>query len=122
MIAQEPETALPQGFEDLEPHVATWALPTEEQRYTKRIATSMADIRSFYDTIFPRMEDVMAHLALHPAGDVARLPAEVRRLYRLALAYFEASHPVELRWRGAEPEPAFPASRIAYQGPSCKEN
>ena len=122
MNAAEHESSLPGGFEDLEPHVAAWDLPTEEARYAKRIATPMPELRAFYDAIYPRMDAVMTHLSRHPAGSIASLPAVTRRLYRLALGYFEASHPMELRWHGAEPEPAFPASRIVYQGPSRVEN
>ena len=122
MNACEPDTTLPSGFEDLEPHVAAWSLPTEEARYSKRISTSLADVKAFYEAIYPRMDAVMTHLSAYAAGDVAQLPADTRRLYRLALAYFEASHPIELRWGGAEPEHAFPANRIVYQGPSRAEN
>jgi hypothetical protein len=122
MNARERDSMLPAGFEDLEPHVAAWSLPTEEARYSKRISTSLEELRAFYDAIYPRMDAVMTHLCAYPAGGLAELPADTRRLYRLALAYFEASHPVELHWAGPEPAHAFPANRIAYQGPSCEEN
>jgi hypothetical protein len=122
VIASDNPTSLPEGFEDLEPHVTDWALPTEETRYAKRIAAPMADVKAFYDTMQPRMEDVMRHLAAYPASDIASLPAATRRLYRLAQAYFEASHPIELNWRSADLGNAFPADRIQYQGPSRNEN
>lgn len=114
--------SLPAGFEDLEPRVDTWALPTEQARYAWRLSASMADIRNFYDAIYPRMDAILRHLQGFPATDIAALPADTQRLYRLALAYFEASHPIELHWRSPDLDNAFPADRIEYQGPSCVEN
>ncbi len=116
------DALLPAGFEDLQPQVAAWALPTEQARYAQRLGASMAEIRSFYEAIFSRMDAILRHLQAFPADDIAALPAETRRLYRLALSYFEASHPVELNWRGPDLDNAFPAQRIEYQGPSRVEN
>jgi hypothetical protein len=116
------DIALPAGFSDLEPLATEWALATEQTRYAKRLATPLEEIRRFYDAIFPRMDDVMRHLAGYPAGDPSKLPAPVRRLYHLALSYFEASHPIELRWKASDLEASFPESRIVYQVPSCVEN
>lgn len=122
MNAMPHEALLPAGFEDLQPQIGEWALPTEQARYSKRLGASMDEIRGFYDAIFPRMDAILEHLQAFPADDIAALPAETRRLYRLALSYFEASHPVELKWRGPDLDDAFPAQRIEYQGPSCVEN
>ncbi len=58
------ETALPAGFEDLQPLVAEWALRTQDRRAAKRLSSTMEAVRAFYDAIFPRMEAVMDHLAL----------------------------------------------------------
>jgi hypothetical protein len=46
---------LPAEFADLEPF-ADWALPSELDRYGKRVVTSMADLQAFYDAAFPRLE------------------------------------------------------------------
>jgi hypothetical protein len=116
------DLTLPEGFADLEPLVMEWALPAERTRYSKRLATPLEKVRVFYDAIFPRMDDVMRHLAGYPASDPSTLPAPVRRLYHLALSYFEASHPIELRWKASDLEASFPESRIVYQAPSCIEN
>ena len=113
---------LPEGFGDLTPLVERWALPSEQQRYAQRLATPLAELRVFYDAIHPRMEDLPSPVAGFPADDLLALPAPTRRLYRLALSYFEASHPIELHWKGQDLENAFPASRIVYQAPSCAEN
>lgn len=116
------DTVLPAGFEDLEPLVCAWALPTEQTRYAWRLRASLEEVRGFYEAIYPRMDAVMRHLQGYSAEDIAALPADTRRLYRLALSYFEASHPIELHWRSPDLDDAFAAQRIEYQGPSCVEN
>lgn len=113
---------LPTGFEDLSSLASTWALPTEKERYAMRLSVDLPALRRFYEVIHPRMGAVMRHLSEYPADDLASLPLTTRTLYRLALSYFEASHPIELRWKGVDLDDAFPASRIIYQAPSCSEN
>lgn len=113
---------LPRGFEDLTPLLAEWNLATEQQRYAKRLSLTLPQLRIFYDAIFPRMDEVMRHLAAYPANDLSALPAATRNLYHLALGYFEASHPVELHWEGVDLRDAFPADRIVYMNPSEREN
>ena len=109
---------LPQGFDDLQELVVDWALPTEPARYAKRLATPLPQLRVFYDAVYPRMDAVLQHLAGVPGADARSASAAERNLFYLALAYFEASHPVELRWKSQDLEDAFPAHRIAYAGPS----
>lgn len=43
---------LPPEFSDLEPF-SDWCLPTEPQRYHKRLSSSMAEMQAFYDAITP---------------------------------------------------------------------
>ena len=114
--------ALPPGFESLEALVVRWALPTEQIRYELRLATPLPELRDFYNAMHPRMDEVLQHLSGFPADDLPALPDATRQLYRLALSYFEASHPIELHWKSQDLENAFPAARIIYQGPSCAEN
>ena len=61
---------LPPEFADLEPF-ADWCLPSEGERYAKRLASSMEEMQAFYDAAFPRLPDAMAYLdgfELDPAG------------------------------------------------------
>ncbi|MET3620120.1 hypothetical protein [Burkholderia ambifaria] len=115
-------TLLPDGFEDLAVFVDDWAIATECDRYAKRLATPMDEIRDFYNVISTRMDEIMQHLSAHPATDLAALPDSTLRLYRLALSYFEASHPIELHWSSPNLSDSFPAERIIYQSPSTIEN
>jgi len=44
-------TILPGEFADLEPFVG-WSLPTENERYAKRLSSSMDELQAFYDAAF----------------------------------------------------------------------
>ena len=87
-------TTLPADFADLEPF-ADWALPTEKQRYDKRIASSMDELQAFYDAAFPRLEAAMDHLEQF---GMDALTDEGKRLLWLFGALVTVSFPVEV-WR-----------------------
>lgn len=71
---------LPPEFEDLEQFAEDWCLATEEERWEKRLASSMPEMQAFYDAAFPRLKDAMKHLDGHP---LAELPDAERRLLEL---------------------------------------
>jgi hypothetical protein len=54
-------TVLPAQFAELEPF-ADWSLPTETERYAKRLGSSMEEIQELYDAAFPRLEEAIAYL------------------------------------------------------------
>jgi hypothetical protein len=85
---------LPPDFADLEPF-AEWALPTERERYAKRLSSSMAELQSFYDAALPRLEDAAAHLERLPLD---ALPADATRLLQLCYSLINVSFPVDA-WR-----------------------
>ncbi|KVR68973.1 hypothetical protein WL74_29285 [Burkholderia cepacia] len=116
------DALLPADFDDLASFVDDWAISTECDRYAKRLATPLGEIRDFYNAISPRMDEIMRHLGAYPATNLAALPECTLRLYRLALSYFEASHPIELHWSSPNLADSFPAERIIYQSPSTIEN
>lgn len=85
---------LPASFAELEPF-ADWALPSEADRYAKRIRSSMDELQTFYDAAFPRLEDGAEYLkgvALDGISD------EDRNLLHLFEALVTVSFPVEV-WR-----------------------
>ncbi|TDC56787.1 hypothetical protein E1281_06590 [Actinomadura sp. KC345] len=96
---------LPAEFSDLEPYAA-WALPTEPERYAKRLASSMDEMQAFYDAAFPRLEDAIAYVDRFPWGD---LPDDARTLMHLMQGLVMASFPVEV-WKQAR----VPDSGAAY--------
>ena len=95
---------LPPEFADLEPF-ADWCLPTEAERYAKRLASSMEEMQAFYDAAFPRLEQILGYLDSLPFDD---LPDDARRLLELTYSLVNASFPVEV-WR----QPRVPDSGAA---------
>ena len=83
--------AFPEGFEHLEPF-ASWALPTERARHAKKNASSMAEVRAFYDAMLPILPGALDHLNGYALSD---LPAPDRRLLDLCLAMVEAAMTIE---------------------------
>lgn len=96
---------LPEAFADLEPF-ADWCLPTERERYAKRLASTMDELQAFYDAAFPRLEDALAYLDDQPFDD---LPDDAAHLLWLCYSLVNASFPVEV-WR----QPRVPDSGAAY--------
>ena len=84
--------ALPEGFADLAPWLG-WALEPERARTAKRVASSMEDIRAFYDAALPRLEAMIRHLEDFRDGE---MPPPEHRLYLIALSLVEVANLVEL--------------------------
>src|SRR2546428_6974937 len=86
------DALLPEAFADLR-HLGEWIVPTEEGRHRKKIGADIETARSFYQTVFPRMEAIIQHLngvAWESMGPAAR------NLFLLASILVVESHPVEL--------------------------
>lgn len=83
---------LPAEFTDLEPLI-DWALATEKERTSKRLASSMEDIQAFYDCMSARVEAAMAYLNALPLD---ALPPEAERLFHLSLSLMEVANAVEM--------------------------
>jgi hypothetical protein len=86
--------SLPAAFADLEPW-ADWALPSEADRYAKRLASSMDELQAFYDAAFPRLAastELLQGIALDGISD------EDQHLLWLFSALVTVSFPVEV-WR-----------------------
>jgi hypothetical protein len=97
-------TTLPAEFADLEPF-ADWSLETEAQRYEKRLASTMDELQTFYDTAFPRLGEALAYL---DRLDLQALPDDAKALLWLCYSLVNASFPVEV-WR----QPRVPDSGAA---------
>jgi len=87
-------STFPPEFSDLEPF-ADWALRTEGERYARRLASSMDEIQTFYDTALPRLEDAMTYC---DGFGIDALPEDAERLLWLCYSLVNASFPVEV-WR-----------------------
>jgi hypothetical protein len=87
---------LPADFADLEPF-ADWALPSEFNRYAKRLASTMDELQAFYDAAFPRLEAGADHLRQIVLDGISD---EDRHLLWLFSSLVSVSFPVEV-WRQA---------------------
>ena len=85
-------SALPKEFSDLEPFAA-WALPSERERYAKRIASTMDELQAFYDAAFPRTDAAMQYLDQYPLD---ALTGDAQNLLWLYCALVTVSFPVEV--------------------------
>jgi hypothetical protein len=86
------ENLLPRGFEALEPFVEDWVLEDVAARLTKRLGSTIAEIRGFYDAILPLGEQALAYLRNYQLG---ALPPDGERLLKLMLALAEVGPAVE---------------------------
>jgi hypothetical protein len=95
---------LPTEFADLEAF-SDWCLEFERERYAKRLATSMHEMQSFYDGVFPRLEAIIEYL---DRFDLNALPEDASHLLWLSYSLVNVSFPVEV-WR----QPRVPDSGAA---------
>ena len=96
---------LPTEFADLEPF-ADWVLPTEPERYAKRLASTMPQMKEFYDAAFPRLEDAIDYCDKFDFDD---LPDDARALVHLMQSLVMVSFPIEV-WK----QPRVPDSGAAW--------
>jgi hypothetical protein len=109
---------LPPAFADLEPLVAAWARPNEQARQANRVGADLETVHTFYRAMLPRMAAVFDYFERIGHGDLDRLAPEERRLFYLAASFYEASHPVEMKWRRTDIDDAFPLERLHFLPPS----
>lgn len=91
------EPPLPAPFLDLVPFV-DWALEPERARTEKRVAASMEEIRSFYDMMMWRIDEILDYLEGCFGQD---MPASAHRLFLMSLSLVEVVLLVE-NYRGRE--------------------
>jgi hypothetical protein len=84
---------LPGEFADLEPFATTWCLATEPDRWARRQASSMVEMKSFYDACFPRAEAAIAYCDQFDLND---LPETAQHLLYLLFSFALVSYPIEV--------------------------
>jgi hypothetical protein len=82
---------LPPEFADLE-RFSDWCLPTEPERYAKRLASSTAEMQAFYDAITERAEEALAYCDKFALDD---MPEDVLNLMHMLYSMIMVSFPVE---------------------------
>lgn len=107
------DTVLPDGFEDLAPFL-DWALPTADERQSRRRMATPRDLKAFYDAVLPRLEAILSEVDRYPLG---ALPQSHRAIFDIALSLAEVAPHIEL-YGGAPGVPfAFDESRfVAVHG------
>jgi hypothetical protein len=87
------EPLLPSAFAELEPFAQIWCLPTEAERWERRMASSMAQMREFYDAFFPRLEEAIEYCDKFPLDD---LPDDALNLLHLIYSLIMVAMSVEI--------------------------
>jgi hypothetical protein len=100
------ETMLPSAFSELEPYAQTWCLGTETERWEKRMASTMAEMREFYDAFFPRLEEAIEYCDKFPLDD---LPEDALHLLRLIYSLIMVAMAVEIM---RQPRPTDAADAV----------
>jgi hypothetical protein len=100
------ETRLPSAFAELEPYAETWCLPTEAERWNKRVASSMPEMREFYDAFFPRLEEAIEYCDKFPLDDI---PEDALNLLHLVYSLIMVSMAVEVF---GQPKPTDSADAV----------
>src|SRR5262245_3278601 len=89
---------LPPQFVDFEPYAATWCLATEAERWAQRLRSSMEELQTFYDAMFPRAEEAIAYCDEFPLD---QMPEQAERLLWLVHSLLMVSFAIEV-WRQPE--------------------
>lgn len=84
---------LPPAFEDLEPFAETWCLATESERWDRRIQTPLAQLRTFYDACFPRVDDAVTYCDKFPLDE---LPEDALNLLRMVYSLVTVAMAIEI--------------------------
>ncbi len=105
---------LPQGFESLLPFVDQWGgLQSQTDRYLKRQASTMDELRRFHGASAPLLEKVFAHLDRFPFDE--NLPDKEGRLFRLMLGLIEAAQAVEIFKTPRVPHTPYPHTNFTVE-------
>ena len=84
---------LPSAFAELESYAETWCLATETERWDRRMASSMAEMREFYDAFFPRLEEAIEYCDKFSLDD---LPEDALHLLHLIYSLIMVAMSVEI--------------------------
>ncbi|MGH3640926.1 MAG: hypothetical protein ACRDUX_18055 [Mycobacterium sp.] len=87
---------LPSEFADLE-RFSDWCLPSERERYAKRLNSSMLEMQAFYDAVTAIAEDAISFCDKFSLDD---MPEDVLNLMHLLYSMIMVSFPVEC-WKQA---------------------
>jgi len=85
--------SIPTEFAELGSFEKQWALATEAERQSARLASDMRDLCEFYTAMLTHIDAILTLLA---DQDPASMPDELKPLFYLTLSYCEVAPAVEL--------------------------
>lgn len=85
---------LPAAFAELETFI-DYALPTEKERYLKRLDTPMEELTEFYNAVLPRAEEARDYLDKFEL-DADAIPIEAQRLLWMLFSLISVYYAVEV--------------------------
>ena len=86
-----PDASLPEAFRDLE-HWSAWVLETEKERSDKRQASTIEELKAFYDAMLARTDEALSYIDQFPLDN---LPPDAQQLFLLTLSLAEVAPAVE---------------------------
>lgn len=107
------DAMLPSAFAELEQYAEEWCLATESERWNKRMASTMAEMRGFYDAFFPRLEEAIEYCDKFSLDD---LPEDALNLLHLIYSLVMVAMAVEVM-RQPRPTDAADAVMIRINEP-----
>ena len=105
---------LPAKFADLAKWGTEWSLQTEKERHFKRVYSDLGTVKGFFESVFPRMDEIIGYLNTLNTLDPQELPAPDQNLYYLAATCIEMSHPIDMKWRTTDIDDKFPSERMVF--------
>jgi hypothetical protein len=94
------------GMKEFEGFAQNCCLPTEAERWNRRVSSSMAEMRQFYDAFFPRLEEAIDHCDKFPLDDI---PEDAIDLLHLIYSLVMVVMAVEIF---AQPKPSNSADAV----------
>ncbi len=104
---------LPSAFAELEGFAEGWCLPTETERFNRRITSTIPEMREFYDAFFPRLEEAIDYCDKFALDE---LPEDALNLLQLIYSLVMVAMAVEIMGQPA-PVDAADAVMIRTGGP-----
>ncbi len=84
---------LPEQFGDLEVFVAAWDHPGTNERYAARLASTLPEMKAFFDAVLPLAEDIKSYLN---ALELDAFDEQDQCLARLMFAFAIVASAVEI--------------------------
>ncbi|MEZ0363144.1 hypothetical protein ACAG26_05505 [Mycobacterium sp. pUA109] len=104
---------LPSAFAELEVFAETWCLPSETERWNQRLASTLPELRTFYDAFFPRLQEAIDYCDKFSLDE---LPEDALNLLHLIYSLIMVAMAVEIMHQPA-PVDAADAVMIRTGGP-----